>query len=202
MTYINRKRCAAYTNEELLAMLRDSKTQKAAIGCIYLLAQERLEWMARNYGLQEKWLDIANDGVIILIEKIEQNAYDPASNLVPFYIGICRFLMLGDLRDQKRRAKGNAAILDNDPTWAEVPSPEDIRVQIEDIKAHQDQLDQLAEKMKKLTDICKKVFRLRHWEKDENGKRLSWAAIASQMGHENAQVSKNTYGRCKKGLID
>ena len=201
MTYINRKACQSRTNAELLEMLQDPNRQKEAIGCIYVLAYDKLQRLARKYGQKENALDIANEGVIILIKKVETGDFSPKSNLIPFYLGICRNLMLEAIRDRKKREKGNASWRDAPPDWQEVPSPEDIRIEIEEIQAQHKEWEAITHKVSLLGEVCQKIIKLRHWHKDENGKPLSWAEIAKLMGYTTAQVAKNTYGRCKSKLL-
>jgi len=173
--------------EKLLEALRKSDSKAIA----YVLAQTAfpIKKQLRAYGLDdEKYRDFQHDGVIILIDKIKNNAYDgQVSSPGTFLIGICKNLILNHLR-AKKEVKFEK--LDTDIDWKDP----DERFYAS-TKEMSEMLDML---LGKLGSPCKDLIRLKYLDgyRDEEIINLHLTHFSS------ADSLRNSRSQCMKKLIE
>lgn len=87
--------------EKLTAAL--SKSDSRAIAWVLEQTEYPIKQFLRSLGLPlETFRDIQHDGVIILIDKIKNKAYDPhLAAPTTYVIGICKYLIMNILRSKK-----------------------------------------------------------------------------------------------------
>ena len=81
-------------------------------------------------------------------------------------------------------------------------SPEEERIKFEEILENRKKWEILSSRLNQLSDVCQKIIKTYYWEKDQNGKKLSWKAISKRMGYSSDQVAKNTFKRCMIKLAE
>lgn len=99
----------------------------------------------KSGGSKSEASEIFHDGLILLIEKVEQSNFELSSKLSTFLFGICRFLWLNELRK-----KGKDGILRADQSELEAPIKEYDAEKEEKIRRMEKALSQLSPKCQEI----------------------------------------------------
>ncbi len=173
--------------QKLAGALRVSDSR--AIAFVLRQSNFSVKKQARSLGIApEKAVDFHHDGLIVLIEKMNNGSYDPtASAPATFLIGICKYLMLNHLRAKKEvrfeqldeffdPGDHDAAFFEQSKNWA-------------------DMIDDL---LLKLGPPCNDLIRLKYLDgfRDEE-------ILTGQMTHFRSGDSlRNTRSQCMKKLTE
>lgn len=136
-------------------------------------------WITRNYGDDDAAKDIFQDGLLILIEKLQQREFDLTCSVSTYLFSICKNLWMNQYRKDKKTEKitdfgGNLKV--------------DIAIPILDKTP--DIYEDVSNAINSLGDPCKQLLECFYY------KKLSWDEISDSLGYSNAASARNQKYKC------
>lgn len=168
------------TYKEQLIALRDN-SQKAWKG-IYKEGRPMVfKYVMSNSGSRQDAADILQEGVCILMEKINDPNFELTSKASTFLYSICRFRWMYRLREGGKIETVNTF-------------PEELMINPEIDHEKEELLQKMYKGISELGDSCKKIIQFFYLEKK------STKEIAVALGLSNADTVKSQKYRCLKQL--
>jgi RNA polymerase sigma factor (sigma-70 family) len=173
--------------EKLAAALAESDPK--AVAFLLEKTTNPIKTLMRSMGQNvDNYRDFQHDGVLILIDKIKNGSYN-STNAAPstFLVGICKYLILNQLRSKKQHYFQNLA------EDFELSDPEEAFYQSSKIMS-----EMLDDFLEKLGAPCSDLIRLKYLDgfRDEE-------IIAQKMTHYVSGDSlRNSRSQCMKKLVE
>jgi RNA polymerase sigma factor (sigma-70 family) len=167
------------TDQEIIALIRAGKNEKP----IKLLYKEypKIEKLILSSGGNKPLAEeIFNDSLLLLIEKIRDEKFELTAKLSTYFYGINRFLMLNELRKQKR---SNIAL-----EWSDtlIISSEDLSYDHE----KEQKLNLMERVLHHISEKCKSILELFYFQK------WSMEQIAQKMNYSSVNSAKTQKFKC------
>lgn len=135
--------------------------------------------------------DILQEGIMILVENIQNGKFRGDSKVNTYLLGICKFLILGSAK-KKDIISLQGHFQEGDEKVA-IPMYDHFE-EIEQTEAEQTRDTTLMEIIEKMDEKCQTALKLFYYEK------LKMAEIAIKRELKNAQQAKKAVGRCRDKL--
>ncbi|MEI6140099.1 MAG: sigma-70 family RNA polymerase sigma factor [Mariniphaga sp.] len=131
--------------------------------------------ITKNSGSVDLAKDIFQDGLIILIEKVNRMELDLMCSVVTYLYSICRLLWLEQLRKRKKNIS-----LDDSYSHSE----SDLTIIVHDTESP-DIYEAVNNEIEKLGKPCRQLLEGYYY------RNMSWDEIASELGYKNAASARN-----------
>lgn len=159
------------TDQEIILSIRRGEHEKA----LRFLYKEfpKIKQLILKSGCNEVVAqEVFNDSLLLLIEKIQQPAFELTSRLTTYLYGINRFMVKNELRKQNKTA--------HELEWSDtlILSESDLGYDNEE----EERLKKLETILGKLSEKCRRIFELFYFQKasmDEIAKELSYSSVNS-----------------------
>lgn len=139
-----------------------------------------VRFIVQNSGRVEMAKDVFQDALVIFIEKVYTKKLDLTCSVSTYLYSICRFLWMGQLRQNKREMPLN-------DTYSYLKD-EIIVIGFDD--ATPDIYENVNSAIEKLGNPCKQLLESYYY------KSLSWDEIASSLGYASAASARNQKYKC------
>jgi len=166
-------------DNDIINYVRSNTFQKP-VKLLYAYFPVVKKFVIKNSGSKQDAEDIFQDALIILFNKIKNDAFQLNSSLNTYIFGICKNLWLEQLRKNKKEMLSDTFVINDAQIIEEIQS--DLEENQKNKKAF-DALSQLGEK-------CRELLNLFYY------KKLSMSEIASRLGFAGEKVAKNQKYRC------
>jgi RNA polymerase sigma factor (sigma-70 family) len=136
--------------------------------------------IVKSGGSKEIAREIFHDSLLLLIEKLRNPEFELSSKLSTYLYGINRFLMMNELRKQKK--------YENNLEWSDtlIISEQDLGYDFE----KENKLNMVERIIHQLTDRCKTIFNLFYF------KKLSMEQIAEVLQYASTHSVKTQKYKC------
>ncbi len=139
----------------------------------------------KNNGNEEDALDVLQDALIVLYEKIQLGTFELSAKLTTYLYGIARNIWYKKLRDQER------TLINTNDDYPEIPDI--IEQSLTDKKELSGTLNRLSNAMEDISEQCRNLLMAFY-----GGEKLN--KITEQFGYSNYDSIKNNISKCRKKL--
>ena len=172
----------------------DSRALNEALKSLYLnpVINAKVQEWSRNCNLKGKEPDdILQEGIVILVDQIQQQKFRGDSGVKTYLLGICKRLIWGSVKKkeildfQEHFQEGDGVV--NIPAYHHFD-------EIEQSEADKNRDQTLEDIIKQMDEKCQMALKLFYYEK------MKMAEIALHRGLKNAQQAKKAVSRCRNKL--
>jgi len=175
-----------YTDEELVAAIKEDKDLNKPISFIYQHHSGKLSSFLINYGASEQQAqDVFQETVVAFIDIVKKDRYRPDAKIGTFLTAVAKNIWFNEIKKNERSAfrekqfeKGRGEI------------EEDVSQQIQEREMKQ----QMRSLLKQMDEPCQKILLLFYYEE------LSIKEIVHHLPYENEQVVRNKKSKCLQHL--
>ncbi len=175
-----------YSDEELIAMIKDDPTPENAIVFLYTHHFENLRfYIQQNQGSFQDAEDIFQEVIVAFIELVQKNKFRGEASIKTFLYSINKNMWLNELKRKDRAIVRET----NFETGKQITDSG-----IDDMIAGREARLQMLRIMDKLGELCKKILLAFYYD------NVSMKEIVKTMNYENEQVLRNKKYKCMKNL--
>ncbi len=175
-----------YSDEELIAMIKDDATTDNAIVFLYMHHFENLRlYIQQNQGSLQDAEDIFQEVIVAFIELVQKNKFRGEASINTFLYSINKNMWLNELK-RKGRALARETNFETGKQIADTG--------VDDIIAGREARLEMLGIMDKLGELCKSILLAFYFD------NFSMKEIVKNMNYENEQVLRNKKYKCMKNL--
>jgi RNA polymerase sigma factor (sigma-70 family) len=175
-----------YSDEELVAAIRENKSLNKAILFIYQEHSKKLSSFLINYGASEQEAqDVFQETVIAFVDIVKKGTYRLEAKIGTFLTAVAKNIWFNEVKKKERsvfREKQFEKNRDQEET--------DVSHYINEREMKQ----QMRDLLYKLDESCRKILLLFYYE------NLSMKEIVQHLPYENEQVVRNKKSKCLQHL--